>query len=46
MGPFSYNSGNNIRVMRWASITDGLSNTLLYVEDAGRPRDAGLLIGV
>jgi prepilin-type N-terminal cleavage/methylation domain-containing protein len=37
MAPFSYNSGNNLRIMRWASITDGLSNTLLYVEDAGRP---------
>jgi Tfp pilus assembly protein PilE len=37
MAAFSYNSGSNIRIMRWASITDGLSNTLLYVEDAGRP---------
>jgi prepilin-type N-terminal cleavage/methylation domain-containing protein/prepilin-type processing-associated H-X9-DG protein len=37
LGPHSYNSGNQIRVMRWASVTDGLSNTLFYVEDAGRP---------
>jgi prepilin-type N-terminal cleavage/methylation domain-containing protein len=36
-GGFSYNSGSNTRVMRFASITDGLSNTLAYVEDAGRP---------
>jgi prepilin-type N-terminal cleavage/methylation domain-containing protein len=39
MAAFSYNSGNNIRIMRWASVTDGLSNTLLYVEDAGRPEE-------
>lgn len=38
MSAFSYNTGtSNIRIMRWASVTDGLSNTLLYVEDAGRP---------
>jgi prepilin-type N-terminal cleavage/methylation domain-containing protein/prepilin-type processing-associated H-X9-DG protein len=36
-GAHSYNSGVQIRVMRWASITDGLSNTIMYVEDAGRP---------
>jgi prepilin-type N-terminal cleavage/methylation domain-containing protein/prepilin-type processing-associated H-X9-DG protein len=36
-GPFSYNSGTNTRVMSWASVLDGLSNTLFYVEDAGRP---------
>ncbi len=36
-GPFSYNSGSNIRVMTWASVLDGLSNTLFYIEDAGRP---------
>lgn len=36
-GPYSYNSGSNTRVMRWASVTDGLSNTMFYVEDAGRP---------
>jgi prepilin-type N-terminal cleavage/methylation domain-containing protein/prepilin-type processing-associated H-X9-DG protein len=35
-GPHSYNNGSTIRVMRWASVTDGLSNTLFYVEDAGR----------
>jgi len=35
-GPFSYNSGSNIREMRWASVTDGLSNTFFYIEDAGR----------
>jgi hypothetical protein len=37
MGPYSRNTGNNIRVMRWSSVTDGLSNTFFYVEDAGRP---------
>jgi prepilin-type N-terminal cleavage/methylation domain-containing protein/prepilin-type processing-associated H-X9-DG protein len=37
-GPFSYNSGSTIRVMRFSNITDGLSNTLFYVEDAGRPQ--------
>jgi prepilin-type N-terminal cleavage/methylation domain-containing protein len=36
LSAFSYNSGTNIRIMRWASITDGTSNTLLYTEDAGR----------
>jgi prepilin-type N-terminal cleavage/methylation domain-containing protein/prepilin-type processing-associated H-X9-DG protein len=36
-GPFSYNSGSNIRVMSWAGVTDGLSNTIFYCEDAGRP---------
>jgi prepilin-type processing-associated H-X9-DG protein len=36
-GPFSYNSGSNTRVMTWASVTDGLSTTLFYNEDAGRP---------
>jgi prepilin-type processing-associated H-X9-DG protein len=36
-GAFSYNSGSNTRVMRWASVLDGLSNTLFYCEDAGRP---------
>jgi prepilin-type N-terminal cleavage/methylation domain-containing protein/prepilin-type processing-associated H-X9-DG protein len=35
-GPFSYNSGSNTRVMNWASVTDGLSTTMFYVEDAGR----------
>jgi prepilin-type N-terminal cleavage/methylation domain-containing protein/prepilin-type processing-associated H-X9-DG protein len=38
-GPFSYNSGSNTRVMTWAGVTDGLSNTLFYVEDAGRPTE-------
>jgi len=37
VGPFSYNSGSTIREMRWPSVTDGLSNTLFYVEDAARP---------
>jgi prepilin-type N-terminal cleavage/methylation domain-containing protein/prepilin-type processing-associated H-X9-DG protein len=37
MGPHSRNTGSSIRVMRWASITDGLSNTIFYCEDAGRP---------
>jgi hypothetical protein len=36
LSALSYNSGTNVRIMRWASITDGLSNTLLYTED-GRP---------
>ncbi|HVL11031.1 MAG TPA: DUF1559 domain-containing protein, partial [Gemmata sp.] len=36
-GPFSYNSGSNTRVMSWSGVTDGLSNTLFYCEDAGRP---------
>ncbi len=36
-GPFSYQSGSNTRVVRFANVTDGLSNTLAYVEDAGRP---------
>jgi len=35
-GPFSYNSGSTIRVMKWSSVTDGLSHTMFYVEDAGR----------
>jgi len=35
-GPFSYNSGSNTRVMNWASVTDGLSTTMFYVEDTGR----------
>jgi len=35
-GPFSYNSGTTIREMNWASVTDGLSNTIFYIEDAGR----------
>jgi prepilin-type processing-associated H-X9-DG protein len=38
-GPHSYNSGSTIRVRRWASVTDGLSNTILYIEDAGRPKE-------
>jgi prepilin-type N-terminal cleavage/methylation domain-containing protein len=32
LSAFSYNSSNNIRIMRWASVADGTSNTLLYVE--------------
>jgi len=39
MGPHSRNTGSDIRVMRWASVTDGLSNTIFYVEDAGRPEE-------
>jgi prepilin-type N-terminal cleavage/methylation domain-containing protein/prepilin-type processing-associated H-X9-DG protein len=35
-GPYSYNTGSTIRVMRWASVTDGLSNTMFYVECSGR----------
>ncbi|HXG08887.1 MAG TPA: DUF1559 domain-containing protein [Gemmataceae bacterium] len=38
-GPHSYNTGSTIRVRRWASVTDGLSNTILYCEDAGRPQE-------
>jgi prepilin-type N-terminal cleavage/methylation domain-containing protein len=37
IGPYSYNSGSNTRVMRWAMVSDGLSNTFFYTEDAGRP---------
>jgi prepilin-type N-terminal cleavage/methylation domain-containing protein len=37
MGPHSRNTGSDIRVMRWASISDGLSNTIFYCEDSGRP---------
>ena len=37
MGPHSRNTGSSIRVMRWASVSDGLSNTIFYVEDAARP---------
>jgi prepilin-type processing-associated H-X9-DG protein len=37
MGPHSRNTGTDMRVMRWASITDGLSNTIFYCEDSGRP---------
>jgi prepilin-type N-terminal cleavage/methylation domain-containing protein/prepilin-type processing-associated H-X9-DG protein len=37
VGAYSYNTGTTIRVMRWASVTDGLSNTIFYEEDAGRP---------
>lgn len=33
----SRNTGESLRVMRWASVTDGLSNTIFYTEDAGRP---------
>src|SRR5688572_4612074 len=36
-GPFSYNSGSTFRTITFASITDGLSNTLSFCEDAGRP---------
>lgn len=36
-GPHSYNSGSTIKVMKFNNITDGLSNTIMYVEDAGRP---------
>jgi prepilin-type N-terminal cleavage/methylation domain-containing protein len=37
IGPYSFNSGSTIRVVRWAMVTDGLSNTFFYTEDAGRP---------
>lgn len=35
-GPYSYNSGATIRSLNWAGVTDGLSNTIFYVEDASR----------
>jgi prepilin-type N-terminal cleavage/methylation domain-containing protein/prepilin-type processing-associated H-X9-DG protein len=41
VGPFSYNSGSTYRVFNFASVTDGLSNTLFYSEDAGRPAQYG-----
>src|SRR4051794_35141087 len=37
MSAHSRNTGESVRVMRWATITDGLSNTIFYTEDAGRP---------
>lgn len=37
MGPYSRNTGESVRVMRWPSVTDGLSNTFFYTEDSGRP---------
>jgi prepilin-type N-terminal cleavage/methylation domain-containing protein len=37
IGPHSFNTGSTIRAMAFASIPDGLSNTIFYVEDAGRP---------
>jgi prepilin-type N-terminal cleavage/methylation domain-containing protein/prepilin-type processing-associated H-X9-DG protein len=37
MGPYSYNTGESLRVMRWPMVSDGLSNTFFYLEDAGRP---------
>jgi prepilin-type N-terminal cleavage/methylation domain-containing protein/prepilin-type processing-associated H-X9-DG protein len=37
MSAHSRNTGESVRVMRWAMVTDGLSNTIFYVEDAGRP---------
>jgi prepilin-type N-terminal cleavage/methylation domain-containing protein/prepilin-type processing-associated H-X9-DG protein len=40
-GPFSYNSGSLFRTHSWASVTDGLSNTIFYSEDAGRPQRYG-----
>jgi prepilin-type N-terminal cleavage/methylation domain-containing protein/prepilin-type processing-associated H-X9-DG protein len=36
-GAHSYSTGTNYRVMTWGGVSDGLSNTLFYVEDAGRP---------
>jgi prepilin-type N-terminal cleavage/methylation domain-containing protein/prepilin-type processing-associated H-X9-DG protein len=36
VGPFSYNSGSTIRTFNFMSVTDGLSNTIFYMEDAGR----------
>ena len=37
VGPFSYSTGTTYREMRWANVTDGLSNTIFYMEDAMRP---------
>jgi prepilin-type N-terminal cleavage/methylation domain-containing protein/prepilin-type processing-associated H-X9-DG protein len=36
-GAFSYSTGTNYRLMDFLRVTDGTSNTLFYVEDAGRP---------
>lgn len=36
-GPFSYNTGSTYKIMRFATIRDGTSNTIAYCEDAGRP---------
>lgn len=33
----SYSTGTNNRVSKFATVTDGLSNTIFYVECAGRP---------
>jgi prepilin-type processing-associated H-X9-DG protein len=41
VGPFSYNSGSTYRVYSFSSVTDGLSNTIFYIEDAGRPHTYG-----
>jgi prepilin-type N-terminal cleavage/methylation domain-containing protein/prepilin-type processing-associated H-X9-DG protein len=37
VGPHSYNSGGTTRTLAFAGVSDGLSNTIFYVEDAGRP---------
>src|SRR5688500_14709070 len=36
VGPFSFNSGGTLRTFRFSSVTDGMSNTIFYCEDAGR----------
>jgi prepilin-type N-terminal cleavage/methylation domain-containing protein/prepilin-type processing-associated H-X9-DG protein len=36
VGPFSYNSGSTFRTFTFMSVSDGLSNTIFYMEDAGR----------
>jgi prepilin-type N-terminal cleavage/methylation domain-containing protein/prepilin-type processing-associated H-X9-DG protein len=41
VGPFSFNSGSTYREFSFASVSDGLSNTLFYTEDAGRPHNYG-----
>lgn len=39
MGPSSFDNGPSVKplVMNWSSITDGLTNTIMYCEVAGRP---------
>jgi prepilin-type N-terminal cleavage/methylation domain-containing protein/prepilin-type processing-associated H-X9-DG protein len=40
-GAFSYSTGTNYRIMNFLTVTDGTSNTLFYVECAGRPHQYG-----
>lgn len=36
VGPHSYNTGSSWRINRWSSVSDGLTNTIFFVEDAMR----------